>query len=110
MYASSFAVFPASSIYDEQALQEIQPVIEKCHVYLIGLVPRVRVVGARQDKRVFILSLSVLGKIYDLDWHLGPGFNLQQDDDLYYLINSEGKRSFPSDRMRHARLRVAGAP
>ncbi len=104
MYARSFSLLPASAIYDEEALKPFMPVIEKCHIYLIGKVPKVDFVGARQSDRTLFVSMKLLGKTYEVDWPLPDGINLKEEDGLWYLLDEQGKRSFVNEEARFQKL------
>jgi hypothetical protein len=94
LYADSFSLFPAQAIYDEEALKPFRSVIERCHIYLIGTVPKVDFVGARQSNRTLFVSMEVLSKIYEISWPLPDGIELKQDDGLWYLLDEQQRRSF----------------
>jgi hypothetical protein len=97
LYADSFSLFPAPAIYDEEALKPFRSVIERCHIYLIGRVPKVDFVGARQSDRTLFVSMDLLGKVYEINWPLPDGMNLEEDDGLWYLLDEQGRRSFPTE-------------
>lgn len=96
MHAYSFAHFPAFAIYDDEVLSQFQEVISNCHIYLIGLLPKVELKGARQVGEKLVLSFSVLGFSYDIDWPIPEGFEFHEDEGHYCLANTAGKRIFPS--------------
>jgi hypothetical protein len=97
LYADSFSLFPARAIYDEEALKPFMPVIERCHIYLIGKVPKVDFVGARQSDQTLFVSMEILGKTYEVVWPLPDGINLKEEDGLWYLLDEQGTRSFPTE-------------
>jgi hypothetical protein len=104
MYANSFSLLPASAIYDEDALKPFKSVIERCHIYLIGKVPKVDFVGARQSERTLFVSMEVLGKTYEIDWLLPDGLDLKEEDGLWYLLDEQGRRSFPTTEAKYQKL------
>ncbi len=97
LYADGFSLFRARAIYDEEALKPFMSVIECCHIYFIGKVPKVDFVGARQSDRTLFVSMKMLGKTYDLDWPLPDGMNLKEEDALWYLHDENGKRAFVTE-------------
>jgi hypothetical protein len=105
MYATSFITLPASAIYDDHILDAFRDQIRKCHIYFIGLIPKIDLVDCRQEERELITSCQVDDKTHDLRWSLPPEVNLEgSGESKWYLANSAGKRSFPSEEKIIARL------
>ncbi|WP_339030470.1 hypothetical protein WI604_03880 [Bradyrhizobium symbiodeficiens] len=96
LYADSFSLFPARAIYDQEALKPYMSVIERCHIYLIGKVPKMNFVGARQSGRTLFVSMGVLGKTYEVGWPIRDGMNLKEEDGNWFLLDEQGARSFVS--------------
>lgn len=98
LYADSFSLFPAQAIYDEEALKPFMSVIQRCHIYLIGKVPKVDFVGARQSDRTLFVSMEMLGKTYEVNWPLPDGMDLKEEDGAWHLLDEQGARIFvPED-------------
>ena len=110
MYADSFSLLPASAIYDEKALKPFMPVIERCHIYLIGKMPRVYFTGARQSERTLVVTKEVLGKTYELDWSLPEGLELKEEDGAWHLVDENGSRSFLTETEMTRKLALTDAP
>lgn len=49
MYARSFVTLPAFVIYEDQQIAPLLDQIRHCHVYMIGLTPKMAVVGVTQE-------------------------------------------------------------
>lgn len=100
LYADSFSLFPARSIYDEEALKPFMSVIERCHIYLVGTVPKMDFVSVRQSEQMLFVSMKVLGKIYDVSWPLPDGMKLKVEDEFWCLLDEQGaRRGLPSDEI-----------
>jgi hypothetical protein len=110
MYADSFSLLPASGIYDDEALKPLMPVIEKCHIYLIGKTANVDFTNARKSGNTLFLTMEMLGQSYELDWPLPDGLELKQEDDFWYLIDEKGKRFFVSAMEMARKLALTDAP
>jgi hypothetical protein len=110
MYADGFSLFPASGLYDDEALKPILPVIEQCHIYLIGVVPKADLKGAKQSDGTLIVTMEVLGKSYEVKWELPDGFDLKEDNGLWYVLGENGTRSFPPELEIFRKLLLADAP
>lgn len=104
MYAYSFVHFPANFIYDELSLSQFEKTIKSCHIYLIGLLPVVSFVDARQEDRQLITTLSLLGSSHDIAWPLDNGLNLYHEDEHHYVADQKGNRSFPAIESMMIRL------
>ena len=51
-------------------MSAFKAVVEKCHVYLIGLVPKVEIVGSSQTDQILRVDVKVLGENYSLEWEI----------------------------------------
>lgn len=97
MHASSFFYLPAAGIYEPEKLAPHADLISKCHIYVIGFVPKINFVNAAQKDRDLILSFEALGKNYDLTWELPPDYTLHHVDGLWYVDDGTGQRFFPNE-------------
>lgn len=104
MYATSFVVMPAGTIYDQEALKQFSKVLETCHVYVIGLMPRIDFVGAREEAGQLVTCYEVAGVAKEVRWPLPPGLSLKHEDGFWYLGNDEGERFFPDEDRALRRL------
>lgn len=99
LYASSFAFMPAEVIYDSDKLANMEEVINNCHIYIIGYIPRMDFVDARQEERQLVMTFSVLGVNYDVFMEIPKGFEYGFLDGLHYLETKSGKRTWPSEAL-----------
>lgn len=104
MYATSFCTIPAEGIYDKDALAPVMGVIETCHIYVIGFVPIITFVGAKQNSNKLSLVCSILDTQYVLESDIPDGLTLNQEGKLFYLSNEQGERGFPTEASIQARL------
>jgi hypothetical protein len=105
MYASSFVIMPAFGIYDEEILKRYESQIPSCHIYLIGLVPKVDFVGAKQDGNALVTYFEVLGERHDIRWPMEAGMSLVGGPESgWYVIDEAGRKSFPHQDTMMARL------
>lgn len=104
MYATSFCTIPAEAIYDKEALEPLMSVIETCHIYLIGFLPKIDFVGAKQNKNKLSLSFSVLGNEGTIENEVPEELLLGQEDDLYFLSDGQGNRYWPDESSIHTAL------
>jgi hypothetical protein len=72
MYATSFVTIPAESIYDPEALKQFEAILATCHIYIIGLTPKLDFVGAKQEGTNLITSFKVAGETKEVHWPLPP--------------------------------------
>ena len=90
MYAKGYCTLPAEGIYDKKSLAPLMSVIESCHIYLIGLVPRITLESAIQDPGEIHLTYSVLGNEHKLTYPVPDTYVLKEEEDRYYLEDSDG--------------------
>lgn len=107
MYATGYCTLPAEGIYDKEALASCMDVIESCHIYLIGLVPRINFDEARQVGSELNLEFTVLGKKYTIKYDIPEGLSLKRDGERHYLGDSSGNRYWPHIDELQARLNAA---
>jgi hypothetical protein len=107
MYATSCVYLAAFAIYDENIVETYKDQIRNCHVYLIGLVPKIELAGCAQEGRDLITSYEVAGQRYDLRWPMPPGCLLKGDGETgYYVVDPAGTRSFPGPDATMMRLKA----
>lgn len=104
LYAASFAVLPAEAIYDDKALAPLMAQIQKCHFYLIGLVPKIDIVGVEPEKDHFNIIVEILGSKYPLKWPLAPGERLLEAKGAWFIVDDNGEAFYPSDSAIQVRL------
>lgn len=105
MYAVSFVTMPAFAIYEDKWIVPLTEQISHCHIYIIGLVPKVELVGVTQEDRDLITSMEVGVKRYDLRWNLPGGVSLKGDDkNGWYVEDATGSKSFPGEAAIAQRL------
>ncbi|WP_210265502.1 hypothetical protein [Bradyrhizobium aeschynomenes] len=97
LYADSYSLFPAHTIYDKEELKLFMPVIERCHIYLIGKVPKMILADARQSGRTLLVSMNVLGKTYEISWPLPEGVKLKEENGAFRLLDDQGPRGWVSN-------------
>jgi len=98
MHASSYVVLPAEAIYDKEALKKYQSVIDTCHIYLIGYLPKIEFIRAIQiDKD---LEFTFLVANQKLSFRTGPipeGVKFKVDDGYHFMEDSNGSRFWWDD-------------
>jgi hypothetical protein len=105
MHATSFIVLPAFAIYEEDIIGAYKAQIQHCHIYLIGLVPKIDLVDCIQDGLDLVTSCQLAGHQYDLRWPMPPGLSLKGDcESGWYVIDAAGTKSFPNLDVLMARL------
>lgn len=108
MYADSFATFPAKIMYDDDALAGQKAVIDKCHIYMIGLLPIIAIQDLKMEGRTLTAAVTVAGKVQTLTWEMPDGWTLEKENGAYHLQSPDGKQfEFKSDEI-HQSLRRSG--
>jgi hypothetical protein len=105
MYATSFVTMPAFAIYEDEQIAPLLEQIRNCHIYIIGLTPKVDCIGTTQEGQDLVTSFAVSGKRYDLRWPMRPDMSLKGDGkEGWYIEDAAGRKSFPSMSMMGQRL------
>lgn len=107
MYATSFCTLPANAIYDKELLEQYKSIIESCHVYMIGLLPKVEMITAQEKNRQLIMTFCIQGNQYDLTWPFPQGMGLKKEGNLYYAQTEDGQRVWPDQSEIQLRLKYA---
>jgi hypothetical protein len=45
---------PACDIYDEDIVKAHKPILATCHIYIIGLMPKISLVGVKAEQGRFV--------------------------------------------------------
>lgn len=107
LYAYTYATLPAFAIYDDDRLAPFMDEIRQCHIYLVGLTPKIDFVGVAQEGEILITTFEIAGRQYELRWPLPPGSALEGGDDTgWYVRHPDGTRAFPDEITIGARLSV----
>lgn len=105
LYAYTYATLPAFAIYDDDRLAPIMDEIRQCHIYLVGLTPKIDFVGASQKDEILITTFEIAGNSYELHWPMPPGATLEGGDDTgWYVRRPDGACGFPDEVAIGARL------
>lgn len=104
MYASGYCTIPAEAIYDKEALASVMSVIQDCHIYMIGLVPKIVLEDAKLEKDTLSLFMSALGETYEIQYKCPENCRLQLVDGIYHVVDASGALGWPSPQDVQMRL------
>lgn len=104
MYASGYCTIPAEAIYDKEALASVMSVVQDCHIYLIGLVPRIVLEDAKLEKDTLSIFMSALGKTYEVQYKCPENCRLRLVDGVYHVVDASGNVGWPSPQDVQTRL------
>lgn len=104
MYALGFCTLPAEGIYDKEAIASIASVADTCHIYVIGYTPRVNLVDVKKAEGALLVTFDVLKKQHVVKYDLPEGLSLGEEDSVYFLFDSSGKRYWPNELDMQRRL------
>ena len=103
MFAEDYAFFPAYGIYDNHIPRDIKDRAKECHIYMIGLMPKVEFLSASLDEKTLHCQMRVLGKDFSVPFDVPDGLELGNDDGYWHLFDESGRRFFPiGDAMQTA--------
>lgn len=95
IFAYSYVHFPAQELYNPDLVGMHGETIKKCHIYLIGYVPVVRLEGAEQVDSFLITRFTVGGLPQQLKWPLPPKVSLKREGESFWVEDDQGRRMFP---------------
>ncbi|WP_206438740.1 hypothetical protein [Mesorhizobium sp. M7D.F.Ca.US.005.01.1.1] len=94
LYALSYVTLPAEGLYDRERREKFAEVTRKCHIYIVGFVPKMDLVNITLEGRDLRMSFNVLGKPYDLVWLMDKGVSLVWKDEQWFL-SKDGRLASP---------------
>ena len=105
MYARSYVTMPAFGIYEDELIAPLIEQIRHCHIYIIGLTPKLDFVGATQEAEDLVTSVEIGRRRYDLRWPVPKGATLKGSDQYgWYVEDDSGGKFFPSEAMIGQRI------
>lgn len=98
LYATSFFYFPAKLLYDKECLKQYEYVSNKCHIYIIGYLPKTNLLRWYQKEQDAVLEFEIGSIKHDFKLQLPKDCRLESDDTEPYAINENGEKfSIPED-------------
>jgi hypothetical protein len=91
LYASSFVVMPAAAIYEKERLKEFEEISKRCHIYLVGLTPRVFLEDVEQANQMALLKFRVGDDSVVVKSKLPDGSILVKEDQLFRVLGKNGE-------------------
>lgn len=85
LYALSYVTIPAEGLYDRERMAEFADLTAKCHIYIVGFVPKTALTNIVLNGRDLRMSFEVLGKNYDIVWVMDEGVSLVEKDGAWFL-------------------------
>ena len=97
MYATSYCTLPAEYIYEKELLAQYDSVIQSCHIYMIGYLPKADTREIYQSGKDLVIEVTTGESLHKLRWSLPEGIDLKEEDGLFYCEDQNGRRSFPPE-------------
>ena len=91
LHANSFVVMPAAAIYETDRLKEFEEVSKKCHIYFIGLTPRVFLEDVEQAGQMILLKFKVGDDPVEVKSKLPDGSSLVKEGQLFRVLGKNGE-------------------
>lgn len=92
LYATSFFQLPARLLYDEGSLKQFEHVSKKCHIYIIGYLPKTKLLRGYQKDEDAVLEFEIGSVKHDFKLPLPKGCRLESDDIFPYAVNEQGQK------------------
>lgn len=85
MFATSFVLMPAFGIYEKEMVAAFKPQLAKCHIYIIGTMPKLETVDQRLEDRRLIIGMVVGGKRHELCWPMPEGVEMVETERGWFV-------------------------
>lgn len=99
MYAKDMAIVTPQLLYEPISDERTKKIIEGCHIYVIGIAPRVDIVDVEQQGDFLCFTFDMAGKRYPKKtlFQLRPNSVLNKEPDgSYFVLEQDGKKRAPS--------------
>ncbi len=102
LYATSFFYLPAKLLYNKNVLKNYEDISKKCHIYIIGYLPKTKLIGAHQVDRNAVLQYEIGTIKQDCIILLPKGCNLETDKIGPFAVDDIGNRyEIPEKAVNH---------
>lgn len=98
MYARGLFHFPAKHLYDSDLLERLGERVQNSHIYLVGFVPRIDLVGVRQNGRKLLIEFKRSGAALEVELPIPRGLELEYVEETWHLTDEEGTRNQTKNR------------
>ncbi|ESX42103.1 hypothetical protein NLY43_21095 [Mesorhizobium sp. C416B] len=85
LYALSYVTIPAEGLYDSNGVKQFSDVTKKCHIYIVGFVPKMELLDITLEGQSLRMFFRALGKVYELPWKMDEGVGLVRKDEQWFL-------------------------
>lgn len=99
MFATSFVLMPAFGIYEKEIVAAFKSQIAKCHIYIIGTMPKMETVDQRLEDRRLIIGMVVGGKRHELSWPMPEGVEMVETERGWFVRKGDGYWAPSDDEM-----------
>lgn len=96
LYAASYQILPASSIYDDNQLAPLRQTIDRCHIYIIGWTPRLDFVRMRLEDSILYCDFLVAGKEASVGRPVPSDARLVRVDEYWHIELADGTKRVPN--------------
>lgn len=103
MYATSFVLMPAFGIYEKEIVAAYKSELAKCHIYIIGTMPKIETVDQCLENGRLIIGMLVGGKRHELAWPMPEGVEMVETERGWFIKKDDGYWA-PSDEEMAQRL------
>lgn len=110
LYAYSFVSMPAVGLYDADKLKAYEQVLDTCHIYFIGFIPKVTPAEFSQKGKLITISLTILGQTHELVWEFPQSATLRSENARWFVESADGRRYAPTEDQLLMALRQQHGP
>lgn len=100
MYSQSFVAVPAFAIYEDEMLKPMAEQIRKCHIYLVGILPKVEIADMKLQSDHLVMGFEVVGNRHELSIPVPSGVTLSGSVETGPILTDTAGRSFAPDEQK----------
>ncbi|MGA8584030.1 MAG: hypothetical protein WB715_09375 [Roseiarcus sp.] len=111
LYASNFVAMSAAAIYEDEAIRPHLAQIRDCHIYLIGLTPKIDIADLRQEGNDLVAVINVANAQHEVRCSLPSGAKVVGNPGAGLYVEINNRRIQASDvlmRWLHFENRAVG--
>jgi hypothetical protein len=99
LHASNFVAMSAAAIYENEAVRPHLDQIRDCHIYLIGLTPKVEIADLKQDGNDLVAVINVANVRHELQCALPPQGSFVSNSGAGLVVQNGREQVLASDIM-----------
>jgi len=94
LYATNFVIMSAAVIYEDELIRSHFELINDCHIYLIGLVPKIKFLKAKKKGTDVVASFIVANNQREVQWSPPSDISITCEPSMEVCVQVNGEKQF----------------